>query len=397
MSEKFSIDSLESYVKANTDLFAPDALLLVEEIGDGNINYVFSVTEVKTDISCIVKYSDQYLRSSGRPLSIDRNRIEVKALQIEHTFVPNAVPEIYYYNEEDAVIIMENISAYKNLRHQLAKRLIFPTLAEKISDFLAETLLNTTDHACVSKLKKERLKEFINIDMCDISEDLVFTEPYNDYKQRNVITSGNEEFVLKNIYQNTELINEVAQLRDQYMNNSQSLLHGDLHSGSIFINEQGLKVIDPEFAFYGPAGYDIGNVLAHLIFPYIQNQYYQTDRKFEKWLVITISDVFDLVYQKLNQLYQEKVKLSLYQSTIYRQKYLADVMSDALGYTGTEIIRRVIGDSKVAELTTVPDSIDKLAMERKLLVIATQLIVQRKSFVSGQDVITCLNTQKEGR
>ena len=34
------------------------------------------------------------------------------------------------------------------------------------------------------------------------------------------------------------------------MNNAQALLHGDLHTGSIFANEQGVKVIDPEFAFY---------------------------------------------------------------------------------------------------------------------------------------------------
>lgn len=48
------------------------------------------------------------------------------------------------------------------------------------------------------------------------------------------------------------------------MNNAQALIHGDLHSGSIFINEKGIKVIDPEFAFYGPMGYDIGNVIGNL-------------------------------------------------------------------------------------------------------------------------------------
>jgi 5-methylthioribose kinase len=43
------------------------------------------------------------------------------------------------------------------------------------------------------------------------------------------------------------------------MNNAQALIHGDLHTGSILIKEDSMKVIDPEFAFYGPMGYDIGN------------------------------------------------------------------------------------------------------------------------------------------
>lgn len=50
-----------------------------------------------------------------------------------------------------------------------------------------------------------------------------------------------------------------------FMTRAQSLIHGDLHTGSIFINEESTKVFDPEFCFYGPMGYDIGNVIANMI------------------------------------------------------------------------------------------------------------------------------------
>ena len=66
---------------------------------------------------------------------------------------------------------------------------------------------------------------------------------------------------------------EVAALRNGFMNNAQALIHGDLHSGSIFANEQGIKVIDPEFAFYGPMGYDIGNVIGNLFFAWANKAY----------------------------------------------------------------------------------------------------------------------------
>src|SRR5699024_10952993 len=126
---------------------------------------------------------------------------------------------------------------------------IYSDFPENISDFLAKTLLPTTDLVLSRKEKKQRVIDFTNPDMCDISEDLVFTEPYFDYKGRNIISSGLEDFVKKNLYDNKPLQKEVLILKDKFQNQSQALVHGDLHSGSIFVNERGIKVIDPEFSF----------------------------------------------------------------------------------------------------------------------------------------------------
>ena len=37
----------------------------------------------------------------------------------------------------------------------------------------------------------------------------------------------------------------------------------------LFCKNDSTKVIDPEFAFYGPMGYDIGNVMANLMFAWV--------------------------------------------------------------------------------------------------------------------------------
>lgn len=116
--------------------------------------------------------------------------------------------------------------------------------------------------------KKKQVKFFTNPELCDITEDLVLTEPYlaqpMNPRNKNIVTPGNEDFVREHLYEDETLHGEVAALRNGFMNNAQALIHGDLHSGSIFANEQGIKVIDPEFAFYGPMGYDIGNVIGNL-------------------------------------------------------------------------------------------------------------------------------------
>lgn len=402
MSEKFSQhflmsgEDVKAYVFA-LGLFEKSEVLSVKEIGDGNINYVFMLKSETTGKSVVVKQADTLLRSSGRPLDINRNRIEADILTMQYDLVPEYIPEIYHYDEVMATLVMEDVSSFKNLRYELENKKSFSNLAEDISTFLVETLLSTTDLVWNRQDKKRLVQDFVNIEMCDISEDLVFTEPYNDYKKQNNILAENLSFVTENIYQNDKLIAEVAKLRNNYLNNAQALLHGDLHSGSIFVNQQGMKVIDPEFAFYGPMGYDIGNVIGNLFFPLIKNKYYEEDETFDKWLRETIVCIFDLVKEKLSASYDQKVTLSLYQNTAFKDNYLKEIMADSLGYAGTEIIRRTIGDSQVKEVKEAPVGETRIQMERSLLKLGEDLINRRYEVGSGEKLLRMLEqviTQK---
>jgi 5-methylthioribose kinase len=49
------------------------------------------------------------------------------------------------------------------------------------------------------------------------------------------------------------------------MEDGDVLLHGDFYPGSWVRSKGGPKVIDPEFAFFGHAEYDVGVLRAHLI------------------------------------------------------------------------------------------------------------------------------------
>lgn len=69
----------------------------------------------------------------------------------------------------------------------------------------------------------------------------------------------------KNIWNDQEVILEVAKLKQGFETEQEALLHGDLHTGSIFASETETKVIDPEFAFYGPVGFDLGQYTANLL------------------------------------------------------------------------------------------------------------------------------------
>ena len=58
---------------------------------------------------------------------------------------------------------------------------------------------------------------------------------------------------------------EVRRLGEAYLaDDGPALLHGDFFPGSLLRTAGGLKVIDPEFCFFGPQEFDLGVFVAHL-------------------------------------------------------------------------------------------------------------------------------------
>lgn len=54
---------------------------------------------------------------------------------------------------------------------------------------MAETLINTSDFVLDAKKKKALQKDTINPELCEISEDFVFTEPFYDNFSRNEVSN----------------------------------------------------------------------------------------------------------------------------------------------------------------------------------------------------------------
>ncbi|RXI46408.1 S-methyl-5-thioribose kinase [Clostridium tetani] len=383
------------YAKEKLGLFDEHAKLQAEEIGDGNINYVFKVWDVNTKKSVIIKHADIFLRSSGRELDVDRNRIEAEVLMLQGILAPGLVPKVYKYDSVMCNLSMEDISDHRNLRKELLKRNTFPSFAEHITTFIVDTLLPTTDLVMDSGEKKDNVKKYINKDLCKISEELVFTEPFIDYKSRNTVLEENIEFVKRQLYEDKELILEAGKLKNNFMNNSQALIHGDLHSGSIFVNEESTKILDPEFAFYGPIGYDLGNVIGNLFFAWA-NAYVTEDGKeveeFTIWIEKTIENILELFKEKFIKKYKEIVTDVMAKEEYYMNWYLHSILSDTAGQVGLEIIRRVVGDSKVLDITSITDINKRVKAERILILSAKTFIKNRHKIKTGKRYVEIFNS-----
>lgn len=356
------------------------------EIGDGNINYVYRLRHKRRKVSLVLKQSDQLLRSSGRPLDTDRSRIEEQVLRLYGKLAPFFVPEVYFYDAENHIIGMEDLSDCENLRYALLEGKKFAALGERVGDFVASVSLPTTDLVMDRKEKKRWAADYVNPDLCDITEDLVLSEPYTDYRGRNVLTKGNESFVEKEIYGDKRLCLEAGKLRERFMNHGQALIHGDLHTGSLFVREGVVRVIDPEFAFYGPIGYDLGNFIANLLFAreYSRALYAEERADFLLWIEGELRASIDSFRRSFLSLYGELVREPMAREDSFRDWYLSEILADTAGYAGTELIRRIVGDSKVRDLTAIPQDGRRQEAERRLILLGKRLILSRGGFQSGE-------------
>jgi 5-methylthioribose kinase len=387
-----NLEDAKQYVVDHTNFFGDEKAsdLNIKEVSDGNINHVYRVDDGKK--SLILKQTGKTIRTSGNPLDQHRGHIEDRTLEIQRKLSGGQVPEVYDYNETMHVILMEDVAAFKNLRYELKREHIFPKFSDQISSFMTNVLLPTTDLVMDRIEKKKMVKDFVNVGPCDITEKLVLTEPYYNYLGRNVFDDKIKPFVEQNLYNNSPLKVEVGKLRNNFMNNAQALLHGDLHSGSIFINESDVRVFDSEFAFYGPMGYDIGNVVGNLVFPYVVQKAYlekqgKGNKEFIAWLRKTIAEVFDMTFSKMSKKYDEIVKFPFYKERGFKNAYLRSVENDTLGYAGTEIIRRTVGDSKVLEITDIEDqALQNLVMEI-FVKVGSNLIMNRGVYNSGTEIV----------
>ena len=107
--------------------------------------------------------------------------------------------------------------------------------------------------------------ELANRAMRDLNHQHIFDLPLqpNNGLDLDAITPGlaNEARVLQTDERYVSIVQALGKL---YLQDGASLLHGDYFPGSWLNTALGVRVIDPEFCFFGPPEFDLGVMLAHL-------------------------------------------------------------------------------------------------------------------------------------
>ncbi len=391
-------------IEAITDKLGTDtASWQADEVGDGNLNLVFIVKSDRGAV--IVKQALPYVRLVGDawPLPLKRAYFEYHALIRQAERDPGSVPEVYHFDEEQALIVMEFLTPHVILRHSLMAGRKHPGLARRMGEFCARTLFRGSDLAMDTARKKADAALFLgNVELCDITENLVFSDPYFD-AEMNHHTPGLDGLVAR-MRADIDLKIAAQDMKARFASNAETMLHGDLHTGSIMVTGDETMVIDPEFATYGPMGFDIGMLIANFFMAYYAQPGHLSDAgqraDYQEWILGVIAEIWEVFQAEFSRLWREERKGILYQASLFEDQndHLASeqalaarldhIFKDMLGFAGVEIIRRTLSLAHIAENDTIEDEDLRAECEGRGLRLGRALLVKRAEFAGLGSVLS---------
>ncbi|TDK50666.1 S-methyl-5-thioribose kinase [Antarcticimicrobium luteum] len=374
----------------------------MREVGDGNLNLVFIVDGPGGSV--VVKQALPYVRLVGEswPLPLKRAFFEYNALTRQNRRDPGSVPEIYYFDEGQAIIAMEFLSPHVILRKSLMAGTRHAGLGGFLGRFCARTLFRGSDLSLPTAERKADLALFAgNVELCDITENLVFSDPYFA-AELNRHTPQLDPIVTA-LRADTDLKIAAQHLKMTFANNAETLLHGDLHTGSVMVTGDEARVIDPEFATYGPMGFDIGMLIANFLMAYCAQPGHAeapgARAEYQEWILSVVDEIWTSFTAEFTRLWRSERTGILYQASLFedqghglaseqaRIERLAAIWRDCLGFCGIEIHRRTLGLAHIAEYDEIADDAARAACEARGLMLGRTLAVARAQFTGMEEVL----------
>ncbi len=389
-------------VPAVTDRLGRDtAAWAVREVGDGNLNLVFAVTSPQGAL--IVKQALPWLRvvGTGWPLPLNRSFFEYSALTRHAARDPGRVPQVFHFDEAQALVVMRYLSPHVILRKSVVAGVQHPQLARDMGLFLARSLFRGSPLALTGQQARAEMALFAgNWELADITENLVFSDPYVEAKL-NRHTPGLEQWVDR-LRADRDMKVAAQAMKQAFTTKAETLLHGDLHSGSIMVTAQDTQVIDPEFAIYGPMGFDVGMLLANFLLGYFAQSGHESGPGardgMRGWLLGTVTETWEVFAAEFAHLWRTERTGLLHERRLFEERgdtlgaeqalawVLRGVWTDAMGFAGVEMHRRILGLAHVEDLEAVADPARRVVAERRALACGRQLAVLRETLQTPAQV-----------
>ncbi|REG92858.1 phosphotransferase [Algoriphagus antarcticus] len=272
-----------------------EKLLSAAPAGESNMNLVL---RIKTNLrSVILKQSKPFVRKFPQiPAPIDRIEIELCYYQLieDDEVLSGYSPKVILYNAEHHILLIEDLGDGMDFNDIYAQGYTWKT-----KDFHSiSKYLNALHELEVSNFPD-------NLEMRKLNHEHLFHFPFMEENgfDLDTIQPGLQVISLK-YKKDTELKSALETLGKRYLSHGTTLLHGDFYPASWLKTENGVKIIDTEFAYMGDSEFDLGVLFAH----------------------------FDLA--RMDASFQEDFLKS------YEHSYAENLVN---AYRGMEIMRRLIG------------------------------------------------------
>jgi 5-methylthioribose kinase len=294
----------------------------------------------------------------GWTLDLGRMRSEIATLIFWNSVYPGICPEIYLFDEPGRIIVMEDLMELSLLRFELCRMVKHGHFTNKIGAFFARNLFYSSNLHLTNYKKSEVERFFTNPEYTALVE-FLFHENIGVSWERDMIPGTAEKRTA--LVDNPAIQAEFKRLENKFMEDKECLIHTDLHSSNIMISADDVRIIDGEFAGFGPLAQDFGRLTASLSLNYV-SWFGDTDRTaeektdFRNYLLTTIEDLYTTFQNEFRQLVNTHRDESYSLKTLDVDAYLIEQLQNALSYTGVNIMSRLSNRGICYDLLRLPEA-----------------------------------------
>ena len=321
-----NLERLPHYLMEKGLITPGDHIRSFEKPGEGNMNFVRRV--VTDQGSLIIKQSRPWVEKYPQLIApVERLTVEYTyySLLSNHPYFAAYSPKIILYDPANLMLVTQDLGNGSDLTYYYQK-----SSRQDVSQI--KSLLEYINHLHHLDWGKQKTDFPLNQELKKLNHEHIFLYPFMEDNgfDLDIIQPGLQQLSFGS-KKDESLKHRVEALGESYLSSGPVLIHGDYYPGSWLDIHGQVKVIDPEFAFFGFAEFDIGVMTAHLF---------------------------------MSGLEMKEIKELL---SIYRKRTDFD-QSLFCGFCGTEMLRRIIG------LAQLPLELD-LDEKEKLINLAKSLIL----------------------
>jgi len=252
------LESLSDYLQSRGWLLQSERVVAAAHAGEGNMNYTLRVRT--SDRSIIVKQARPWVEKYPHiPAPWDRALIEGRFYQLIGTrpALAQCMPRLLGFDPEAHVLMLEDLGETQDCTGLYRGDTLSSERLKELLQYLVDLHLTFQNY--------EAKSSFANQPMRKLNHAHLFVIPLQKDNGLNLdsITPGLEAEAAK-LRTDEPYTMTIVELGKRYLGTGEALLHGDYFPGSWLRIGSGIKIIDPEFSFFGPPEFDVGVFIAHL-------------------------------------------------------------------------------------------------------------------------------------
>ena len=291
------------------------------------------------------------------------------------------LPAFYGFDAERYVLAVEDLSDHRVWRTALIEGERHDQAAEKMGRYVGRLAFHTSLLGVEAKAQKLLAAEAVSPELCEITEDLVLTEPFSGAERnwfQDEIRPAAERL------QAPAIRAAAAEAKHAFMTRGEALIHGDLHTGWVMVRDDGsTRAFDGEFCFYGPVGFDLGLLWANFIVALARDHALGRERARALGGALPVA-AWDGFEAELRGLWPERVDERGFPDA-FLEDWIDRVRRDAFAFAAAEAARRVVGLAHVVDLETLEHDAHAAA-SRGVIATVERLLLERDSLGSADAV-----------